>query len=76
MKKGKRESYDKLYVEPETRDGQKKVFKMSAERNQIAKDVKAVRTVMYEKGNVLRDDDGIKKRWRSYYERLMNEENE
>ena len=38
--------------------------------------MKAVRTVKDENGNVLRDNDEIKERWRSYFERLMNEENE
>ena len=60
--KSKMEQYDRLYEELETKEGEKNIFRIAAERNQKAKDVKAVRTVKDENGNILREDNEIKER--------------
>ena len=74
--KGKMEQYDRLYEQLDTKEGEKNIFRIAAERNRKSKDVKAVRTVKDENGNVLKEDNEIKERWRGYFEKLMNEENE
>ena len=57
-------------------EGAKSIFRITAEKNEKSKDVKMIRTNKDENGVTLVEDEEIRERWRAYFEKLMNEENE
>ena len=71
--KAKAES--KVYEELETSEGQKKIFRMAKARNKATKDFTHIKQMKDEHGSVLTENDKIKCRWESYFNRLLNEEN-
>ena len=72
----KSEAYDNLYEELDTKEGQQKVFKLAKTRNKNTKDIKHIRQIKDERGVVIRKEGDILIRWKDYFEKLLNEENE
>ena len=72
----KAEAYDNLYEELDTKEGQRKVFKLAKRRNKSTKDITHIRQIKDERGVVLSRERDILTRWKSYFEKLLNEENE
>ena len=66
---------EELYEELETREGQKKIYRIAKARDRKTKDLTHIKHMKDENGIVLYGDEEIKKRWRDYYEKLLNEEN-
>ena len=66
---------ESMYENLESREGQKRIFKVAKERNKACKDITAVKQIKDRDGNVLVDPDQIKQRWKDYYEELLNQEN-
>ena len=64
-----------MYENLESREGQKRIFKVAKERNNESKDRTAVKQIRDENGEILTNPDMIRKRWQEYYEGLLNEEN-
>ena len=57
---------------------QKKVTKSCIDwlgRDRAGKDVQHVRVIKDENGNVMVNSEAMLKRWKKYFEKLMNEEN-
>ena len=48
---------------------------MARQRNRAGKDVQHVRVIKDENGNVMVNSEPVLKRWKEYFEKLMNEEN-
>ena len=48
---------------------------MARQRNRAGKDVQHVRVIKDENGNVMVNLEAVLKRWKKYFEKLMNEEN-
>ncbi|KAJ8709706.1 hypothetical protein PYW08_009710 [Mythimna loreyi] len=71
----KAKAQDKLYDTLDSPAGQKELYRLSRMRERKARDVCQVRCVRDESGMVLSDNEKIKERWKEYFERLMNEEN-
>ena len=69
-------SYNELYTGLESREGLKKMMKLAKTRNKSTKDITHVKQVKDQYGNVLRKEEDILKRWKEYFEQLLNEENE
>ena len=72
----KREKYEDFYEELHSVEGAKSIFRIAAEKDEKSKDVKMIRTIKDENGVTLVEDEEIRERWRAYFEKLMNEENE
>ena len=73
MAKGR--AYDNLYVRLETKEGEKELYRLAGQRDIAGKDVQHVRVIKDENGNVMVNSEAVLKRWKEYFEKLMNEEN-
>ena len=73
--KAKAETLNEVYEELETPEGEKKILRIAKARDAASKDLSQIRQIKDNNGVVLAEDDEIKSRWRSYFERLLNEEN-
>ena len=73
MAKGR--AYDNLYARLETKEGEKELYTLARQRDRAAKDVQHVRVIKDENGNVMVNSEAVLKRWKEYFEKLMNEEN-
>ena len=60
----------------ETKEGEKVVFKLAKARENKTRDLGCVRCIKGENGKVLVEETEIKERWRSYFSKLFNGENE
>ena len=72
MAKGR--AYDK-YARLKTKEGEKELYKLAWQRDRAGKDVQNVRVIKDENGNVMVNSEAVLKRWKEYFEKLMNEEN-
>ena len=68
-------AYDNLYARLETKEGEKELYRLAKQRDRAGKDVQHVRVIKDENGNVMVDSEAVLKRWKEYFEKLMNEEN-
>ena len=73
MEKGR--VYDDLYARLETKEGEKELYRLARQRDRARKDVQQVRVIKDESGNVIVNSKAVLKRWKEYFEKLMNEEN-
>ena len=73
MAKGRK--YDDLYARFETKEGEKDLYQLARQRDRTGKDVQHVRVIKDENGNVMVNSEAVLKRWKEYFEKLMNEEN-
>ena len=73
MTKGR--AYDELYARLETKEGEKELYRLARQRDRAGKDVQHVRVIKNENGNVMVNSEAVLKRWKEYFEKLMNEEN-
>ena len=73
MVKGR--AYDNLYARLETKEGEKKLYRLARQRNKAGIDVQYVRVIKDENGNVMVNSEAVLKRWKEYFEKLMNKEN-
>ena len=63
------------YAILETKEGEKELYKLARQRNRAGKDVQHVKVIKDENGNVMANSEAMLKRWKEYFEKLMNEEN-
>ena len=73
MAKGR--AYDDLYARLETKEDEKKLYRLARQRDRAGKDVQHVRVIKNKKGNVMVNLEAVLIRWKEYFEKLMNEEN-
>ena len=73
MEKGR--AYDNLYARLETKEGEKELYRLARQRDRAGKDVLHVRVIKDENGNMMVNSEAVLKRWKEYFEKLMNEEN-
>ena len=73
MAKGR--AYDNFYVRLETKKGEKELYRLARQRNRAGKDVQHMRVIKDENGNVMVHSEAVLKRWKEYFEKLINEEN-
>ena len=67
-------AYDNLYARLETKS-EKELYRLARQRDRAGKDVPHVRVIKDENGNVMVNSEAVLKRWKEYFEKLMNEEN-
>ena len=70
MAKGR--AYDDLYARLETKEGEKELYSLARQRNRAGKAVQHV--IKNENDNVMVNLEAVLKRWKEYFEKLMNEE--
>jgi len=68
----KSKTYDKLYQKLETKEGEKKVFKLARARERRTRNLGHMRCIKDENGNVLSKDAEIKEIWQMYFSKLLN----
>ncbi|KAK3573832.1 hypothetical protein QTP86_032905, partial [Hemibagrus guttatus] len=76
VSKAKQKAYDELYTRLDTREGEKDLYRLVRQRDQNVKDVQQVRVIKDRDGRVLTSEESVQRRWKEYFEELMNEENE
>jgi len=67
-------AYDRLYQKLETKEGEKKVFKLTRARVRGTTNLGVARCIKDENGKVLYEDAEIKERWQRYFSKLLNGE--
>jgi len=70
----KNKTYERLYQKLETKEGEKDVFKLARARERKSRDLECVRCIKGEDGRVLVEETEIRKRWQSYFFRILNGE--
>ncbi|KAK3506979.1 hypothetical protein QTP70_033856 [Hemibagrus guttatus] len=76
VSKAKQKAYDELYTRFDTREGEKDLYRLARQRDQDGKDVQQVRVIKDRDGRVFTSEESVQRRWKKYFEELMNEENE
>ncbi|KAK3523644.1 hypothetical protein QTP70_005831 [Hemibagrus guttatus] len=76
VSKAKQKAYDELYTRLDTREGEKDLYRLARQRDRDGKDVQQVRVIKDRDGRVLTSEESVQRRWKEYFEELMNEENE
>ncbi|KAK3559113.1 hypothetical protein QTP86_004101 [Hemibagrus guttatus] len=76
LSKAKQKAYDELYTRLDTRKGEKDLYRLARQRDRDGKDVQQVRVIKDRDGRVLTSEKSVQRRWKEYFEELMNEENE
>ncbi|KAK3532136.1 hypothetical protein QTP86_008585 [Hemibagrus guttatus] len=76
VSKAKQKAYDELYTRLDTREGEKDLYRLARQRDRDGKDVQQDRVIEDRDGRVLTSEESVQRRWKEYFEELMNEENE
>ncbi|KAK3565057.1 hypothetical protein QTP86_032482, partial [Hemibagrus guttatus] len=76
VSKAKQKAYDELYTRLDTREGEKDLYRLARQRDRDGKYVQQVRVIKDRDGRVLTSEESVQRRWKEYFEELMNEENE
>ncbi|KAK3556387.1 hypothetical protein QTP70_007995 [Hemibagrus guttatus] len=76
VSKAKQKAYDELYTRLDTREGEKDLYRLARQRDRDGKDVQQVRVIKDRDGRALTSEESVQRRWKEYFEELMNEENE
>ena len=73
MAKGR--AYENLYARLKTKEGEKELYKLARQRDRAGKDVLHVMVIKDKNGNVMVNSEAVLKKWKEYFEKLMNEQN-
>ena len=76
MSVAKGKAYDDLYQRLGTKEGEKDIYRMARIREQKTRDINQIKWIKDETDRLLVKDDEIKGRWREYFDKLFNGENE
>ena len=68
--------YENLCARLETKEGEKELYTLARQRDRAGKDVLHVRIIKDENSNVLVSLEAVLNRWKEYFKKLMNEEND
>ena len=71
----KQEAYENICRKLDTKEGENAVYRVAKQRDRTIKDVQQVRMIKDERGGVLTRAEEVLKRWKDYFEGLMNVEN-
>ena len=64
-----------MYENLETKEGQKRIFKLAKERNRSTKDLTSIKQMKGKNERMLTDHDMIRMWWKDYCEEFLNQEN-
>ena len=74
--KAKERAVRELYERLDTKEGEKDLYRLARQRDQAGKDIQQVRVIKDKEDKVLTSEDSVMRRWKEYFEELMNVENE
>ena len=64
-----------MYARLETKEGEKELYRLARQRNRAGKDVQHVRVLKDKNGDVMVNSEAVLKRWKEYFEKLIEKEN-
>uniref|UniRef100_A0A096MBE1 Uncharacterized protein n=1 Tax=Poecilia formosa TaxID=48698 RepID=A0A096MBE1_POEFO len=64
------------YYRLESKEGENYLYRLARQRARDGTDVQQVRVIKNQDGTLLTDAKSVVRRWKEYFEKLMNEENE
>ncbi|XP_069998500.1 uncharacterized protein [Penaeus vannamei] len=73
--KAKKKTYDELCERLNSREGEKDLYRLAWQRDSAGRDVQHVRMIMDTEGNILTREENVLRRWKEYFEELINMEN-
>jgi Reverse transcriptase (RNA-dependent DNA polymerase). len=73
VRDAKSKAYDDFYKKLETKEGERNIYKLAKFRDRKTKDFNSVKCIKGEDSRVLVKEEEIKVRWKSYFEKLLNE---
>ena len=73
IRDAKFKTYDDLYDKLGTKNGEKDVYKLAKLRERKTRDFNHIKCIKNKDSRVLVQEEEIKERWRSYFEKLLNE---
>ena len=76
VREAKKEAWRQWCEDVNTREGQNKLFRVAAQMKKDKTDIHGSRFVKDENGNLLVEPSSVAERWKQYFDRLLNEENE
>ena len=74
VREAKFRKYDGLYESLGTKEGEKEIYKLAKIREKRSRDFQYVWCIKGEDKEVLTRHEDVKKRWKEYFEKLLNEE--
>ena len=74
--KAKEEDYKEWYKNLDTWEGEKTIYRIAKQRAEAKRDIKEIKAIKDQQGEVMTDREKIKQRWREYYTALLNKENQ
>ena len=72
----KRHVYKDLYARLETKEGGKELYRLPRQKDRAGNDVQHMRIIKDKNGNVMVNSEAGLKRWKEYFEKMMNKEND
>jgi hypothetical protein len=66
--------YDGLYQRLGTKEEEKDIYRMAKSRERKTRDITQVKCIKHATERLLTKDEGIKNRWREYFDKLFNED--
>ncbi|XGW16608.1 hypothetical protein V3C99_001788 [Haemonchus contortus] len=72
--KAKNTEMDALYEKLDNREGEKFVFRLAKARHRATQDIGVVKSVRNSEGAILRKPGEVRRRWKEYFDGLLNEE--
>ncbi|KAI8530451.1 hypothetical protein RHMOL_Rhmol11G0059300 [Rhododendron molle] len=76
VRDAKLKGYESFYARLDGKDGEKIIYKLAKSREKRARDVSQVKCIKSIDSVVLVKDESIRDRWKSYFEKLLNEKHE
>ena len=68
-------AYEDFYARLETKEDEKELYRLARQKDRAGKDVQHARIIQDRNGNVMVNLEAVLKRWKEYFEKLMNKEN-
>ena len=68
-------AYDNFYARLETKEGEKVLYRLAKQKDRAGKDAQHVRVLKDKNVNVMASSEAVLKRWKEYFEKLMNKKN-
>ncbi|KAI8538489.1 hypothetical protein RHMOL_Rhmol09G0107800 [Rhododendron molle] len=76
VRNAKLKAYESFYTRLDSKDGEKIIYKLAKSQEKRARDVSQVKCIKGIDSVVLVKDEAVRDKWKSYFEKLLNEKHE